>query len=43
MTPLMTESTYNERTDISGINDVSNTLDLVSHNINDKELISVFK
>ena len=42
--PLITDSTFNEKSDYSGFgSDISNTFDLVSNNIYDKELISVYK
>ena len=42
--PLMNESSMYDKTDLSGFqNSLSNTLDLVSNNNVDKELISVFR
>ena len=42
--PLITESTFNDKSDYSGFgSDISNTFDLISNNIYDKELISVYK
>ena len=42
--PLISESTTYERTELTGFqNDFSSSLDLVSNNISDKELISVYK
>ena len=43
-TPLMSESTTYDKTDLTGFqNSLSSTLDLVSNNVSDKELISIFK
>ena len=41
--PLMSGSTYNDKTELSGINDLSTSLNLQSNNVSDKELISVYK
>ena len=42
--PLMSESTTYDKTELTGFdNSLSSTLDLVSNNISDKELISVYK
>ena len=44
LAPLITESTFNDKSEYSGLgNDLSNTFDLVSNNVLDKELISVYK
>ena len=44
LAPLVSESTFNDKTDFSTFhNDISNTFDLVSNNISDKELISIYK
>ena len=40
----MSESTTYDKTDLTGFqNSLSSTLDLVSNNVSDKELISIFK
>jgi len=39
MAPLINDSTFNDKSD----SDISNTFDLVSNNIYDKELISIYK